>query len=163
MNKKEVFTWKRQTKVNENNQKIVILLKIISEQINREMTPVLSKYDLTASQYGIIKYFYKRDPQATRISDIKRKFSMSHPTVIGLIGQLEKKGYLKRIRDPEDGRSRLLILTEKAKRSQSELEMIGDRLEADFTCSLSDDEKDTLKKLLLKLLSEESFNNLISN
>jgi DNA-binding MarR family transcriptional regulator len=149
--------------VNENNQKIVILLKIISEQINREMTPVLSEYDLTASQYGIIKYFYKRDPQATRITDIKRKFSMSHPTVIGLIGQLEKKGYLERIRDPEDGRSKLLMLTEKAKRSQRELEMIGDRLEADFTRALSDDEKDALKQLLLKLLNEESYNNLTSD
>ena len=149
--------------MNENNQKIVILLKIISKQINREMTPVLSEYDLTASQYGIIKYFYKRDPQATRITDIKRKFSMSHPTVIGLIGQLEKKGYLERIRDPEDGRSKLLMLTEKAIRSQRELEMIGDRLEADFTCALSDDEKDALKQLLLKLLNEESYNNLTSD
>ena len=149
--------------MNENNQKIVILLKIISEQINREMTPVLSEYDLTASQYGIIKYLYKRDPQATRITDIKRKFSMSHPTVIGLTGQLEKKGYLERIRDPEDGRSKLLMLTEKAIRSQRELEMIGDRLEADFTCALSDDEKDALKQLLLKLLNEESYNNLTSD
>ena len=149
--------------MNENNQKIVILLKIISKQINREMTPVLSEYDLTASQYGIIKYLYKRDPQATRITDIKRKFSMSHPTVIGLIGQLEKKGYLERIRDPEDGRSKLLMLTAKAKRSQRELEMIGDRLEADFTCALSDDEKDALKQLLLKLLNEESYNNLTSD
>ena len=149
--------------MNENNQKIVILLKIVAEQFNREMTPALSKYDLTASQYGIIKYFYKRDPQVARITDIKRKFSMSHPTVIGLIGQLEKKGYLERRKDPEDGRSRILILTEKAKRLQKELEMLGDRLEADFTCSLSNDEKDVLKQLLLKLLNEESLNNLINN
>jgi hypothetical protein len=76
---------------------------------------------------------------------------------------LEKKGYLERRKDPEDGRSRILILTEKAKRLQKELEMLGDRLEADFTCSLSNDEKDVLKQLLLKLLNEESFNNLISN
>ena len=149
--------------MNENNQKIVILLKIIAEQINREMTPVLGKYDLTASQYGIIKYFFKRDPQAARITDIKRKFSMSHPTAIGLIGQLEKKGYLERRKDPEDGRSRILILTEKAKQLQNELEMLGDRLEADFTYPLSDEEKEVLKQLLLKLLNEESFNNLISN
>jgi DNA-binding MarR family transcriptional regulator len=149
--------------VNENNQRIVILLKIVAEQFNREMTPALSKYDLTASQYGIIKYFFKRDPQAARITDIKRKFSMSHPTAIGLIGQLEKKGYLERRKDPEDGRSKILILTEKAKQLQNELEMLGDRLEADFTYPLSDEEKEVLKQLLLKLLNEESFNNLISN
>ena len=88
---------------------------------------------------------------------------MSHPTVIGLIDQLEKKGYLERQKDPEDGRSRILLLTEKAKQLQNELEMLGDRLEANFTCSLSDDEKDVLKQLLLKLLNEESLNNLISN
>ena len=149
--------------MNENNQKIVILLKIIAEQINREMTPVLVKYDLTASQYGIIKYFYKRDSQTARITDIARKFSLSHPTAIGLVRQLEKKGYIERQKDPEDGRSGILILTEKAKQLQNELEMLGDRLEADFTYSLSGDEKDVLKQLLLKLLNEESFNNLINN
>ena len=149
--------------MNENNQKIMILLKIVAEQINREMTPVLSKYDLTASQYGIIKYFYKRNPQVARITDIKRKFSLSHPTAIGLVRQLEKKGYIERQKNPEDGRSGILILTEKAKQLQNKLEMLGDRLEADFTCSLSNDEKDVLKQLLLKLLNEESFNNFISN
>jgi hypothetical protein len=41
--------------------------------------------------------------------------------------------------------------------------MLGDRLEADFTYPLSDEEKEVLKQLLLKLLNEESFNNLISN
>ena len=136
-----------------NTDKIAILVKKAALEFDKIANPELANYDLTASQYKVLKFLYYQPQRTARVVDIERYYSMTHPTTIGLLDTLEAKGFITRVPNPDDARSRLILLTEQADEMQKELEKIGDSLEAMFTTSLSDAESKELAKLLRKLLN----------
>ena len=77
---------------------------------------------------------------------------MTHPTTIGLLDALEKKGFTTRVENPNDARGKLVALTEKADAMQSELEALGTKIENKLTERLSDEEREQLAFLLNKLM-----------
>ena len=79
---------------------------------------------------------------------------MTHPAVIDILKVLEKKGYTHRIVNPEDARSKIVSLTDKAYTRQSELEGLGDIMEDAVTKNLTDDEKEEMIRLLHKLMGD---------
>ena len=77
---------------------------------------------------------------------------MTHPTTIGLLDALEKKGFTTRVENPNDARGKLIALTEKADTMQDELEALGTKIENKLTERLSDEEREQLAFLLNKLM-----------
>ncbi len=134
-----------------NLPKIAILIKIASLEFEKISNTILSSRNLTASQYRILKFLYSQQEKQTRIVDIERHCSITHPTTLGLLEVLEKKGFILKRINPEDARSKRISLTKKAKSMQSELERIGDQIDELFTVNLSGEEKRCLQKLLSKL------------
>ena len=135
-----------------NNEKVAILVKKAALEFDKLSNPILAGYDLTASQYKIIKYLYSHPNQTARLVDLERYYSLTHPTTIGLLDALEKKGFVTREENPEDRRSRILSLTPKALEQQAELEQLGDTLENRLTQGLTVAERQQLIRLLRKLL-----------
>ena len=72
-----------------------------------------------------------------------------------MLKALEKKGFTTRIDNPNDGRGKLVALTEKADRMQEELEDLGTKIEDKLTERLSANEKGALVILLQKLIGLE--------
>ena len=132
--------------------KVAILTKNAALEFEKMANPVLLQYDLTGSQYKLLKYLYAHPADTVRQVDMERYYSMTHPTAIGLLDQLEKKGYVTRSVNPADKRSRVISLTEKAYKMQEILVREGDRLEEQFTARLTEDERKSLVGLLQKLL-----------
>ena len=139
-----------------NINKSAILIKIASLEFEKIANPILAEYDLTASQYRVLKFLYSQQTEISRVVDIENQCSITHPTALGLLDNLEKKGFISKIVNPEDARSKVISLTEKAKVMQSEVEGVGDRIDDILTENLSDKEKIQLIKLLQKLLKIES-------
>ena len=77
---------------------------------------------------------------------------MTHPTTLGLLDALEKKGFTTRVDNPNDVRHKLVTLTKKADSMQSELEQLGVEIEEKLTERLTADEKQQLISLLQKLI-----------
>jgi DNA-binding MarR family transcriptional regulator len=77
---------------------------------------------------------------------------MTHPTTLGLLDALEKKGFTTRVDNPTDVRHKLVALTKKADSMQSELEELGVEIEEKLTERLTADEKQQLISLLQKLI-----------
>lgn len=132
--------------------KVAILTKNAALEFEKMANPVLLQYDLTGSQYKLLKYLFVHPADTVRQVDMERYYSMTHPTAIGLLDQLEKKGYVTRSVNPADKRSRVISLTEKAYEMQEILVREGDRLEEQFTARLTEDERKSLVELLQKLL-----------
>jgi DNA-binding MarR family transcriptional regulator len=131
---------------------IAILIKRASLEFDKLASPVLSEYDITPSQFKVLK-LVMRSPEATvRQVDVERHFSMTNPTVTGLVNNLEKNGLVKRVPNPKDARSKVIVLTDKTKDSQAELLKVGAALEDEFTQRLDGEEKEQLRELLKKLL-----------
>ena len=135
--------------------KVAILVKKAALEFDKVSNPYFSEYDLTASQYKIIKFLYAQPTRTARVVDLERQYSMTHPTTLGLLEALEKKGFTTRIDNPNDGRGKLVALTEKADRMQEELEALGTKIEDKLTERLSANEKGALVILLQKLIGIE--------
>lgn len=137
-----------------NTDKVAILVKRAALEFEKVSNPYFIKYNLTTSQYKVLKYLYAMPTRTARIVDLEHSYSMTHPTSIGLVSALEEKGFVTRIDNPEDGRGKLVALTKKADLMQEELEALGLTIEEEFTKSLSNKEKEELCELLNKLLKE---------
>ncbi len=132
--------------------RISILIKRSSLVFDKLSNQLLSPYDLTGSQFKILMVLYKSPAGSIRQTDIEAKFSMTNPTVTGLVQKLEAKELVKRIPHPEDKRSKVLVLTGRAVEIREELLALADSLERQMTANLTAEEGDQLAFLLTKML-----------
>ena len=138
-----------------NIDKVAILIKKAALEFDKVSNPILAEYNLTASQFKVLKFLYTSETRTAKVVDIERHYSMTHPTTIGLLDNLEQKGFINRIVNPADARSKLISLTEKAEQLEPELLAVGDQIEDRLTEHLSSKERVQLVTLLQKLLGVE--------
>lgn len=81
-------------------------------RVQQLITNALAEMDLTGQQGRIIGYISRCDrPPCPR--DLEEVFRLRHPTVSGLLGRLEKKGFIRQEPDPEDRRCKRIYLLPK--------------------------------------------------
>ena len=135
-----------------NTGKVAILIKKASLEFDKISNPFFQEYDLTAAQYRILKFLYLQPTRTARVVDLERQYSMTHPTALGLLEALEKKGFTTRVVNPNDARGKLIALTSRADEMQEDLEALGEKIEVQLTERLSENEKERLVCLLQKLV-----------
>lgn len=131
--------------------RVDILLKRANLQFDRMANQALAPYNLTHTQFRVLKLLRRRPPLTVRQADIEEFFSMTNPTVTGILHNLERKGLIRRVSNPKDGRSKVIGLTEKADELLPALEPLNNALEAELTRSLTPEERRQLLALLQKL------------
>ena len=67
-------------------------------------------HDLPLNQGRV---FARIEPQGSRLVDLARAAQVSKQTIGTIINQLQDAGYVERRPDPLDGRSRLVVITER--------------------------------------------------
>lgn len=139
-----------------NGDRIAVLIKTASIEFDKMANPILAEYDLTASQCRVLNFLFLQQNQSARIVDIEKECAITHPTVLGLLDSLEKKGFVLKTVNPEDARSKLISLTPKAKDMQHELETVVAQIDHTWVKHLSEQERKELQKFLQKLLKIES-------
>lgn len=133
------------TKVSIQIKKTALVFDKISNQL-------LAPYGLSGSQFKILMVLYHAPAGSVRQIDIETKFSMTNPTVTGLVQKLEKKDMVTRISHPEDKRCKILLLTDHALAMREELLALADALELQMTKNLTENECGELSRLLQKVL-----------
>ncbi|EGJ27523.1 MarR family winged helix-turn-helix transcriptional regulator [Streptococcus porcinus] len=137
------------------NDHIGILIKKSSQTFDKAAGHILAPHGLTPSQFKILKYVTLKPEASVRQIDIEAYFCISNPTVTGILQNLEKKELIYRQAHPDDKRSKIIRLTEKTKNARDFILKTSDQIEASFTKKLTDNEKNTLRQLLLKLLNSD--------
>ena len=132
--------------------KISILIKKTALVFDKISNQLLRPYELTGSQFKILMVLYHAPDASVRQADIENKFAMTNPTVTGLVQKLEVKDLVKRMPHPEDKRSKVLVLTDRAIEMKEELLALADDLEAGMTKNLNESERELLASLLMKML-----------
>lgn len=64
------------------------------------------------------------------IMDIAEELSLTHPAIIHLAKELEKKGYIESVSAPADSRKRMLQLSAKGKKSLPAFEKVWEKINA---------------------------------
>ena len=139
-----------------HTNKIAILIKKLSLEIDKLSNPILEPHDITHSQFKVLKYLLMNHEEPVRQVDIEHYFSMTNPTVTGLVQMLEKKGLIERKTNPSDNRSKIICPTQKTLDMKELLYSLGEQLEEALTGVLTSDEKQELLTLLNKLLMRQS-------
>jgi DNA-binding MarR family transcriptional regulator len=89
------------------------LLRVPFEEVRRRMLQRLHEHgfdDLEPAHLNVLQY---PGPQGTRPSELAARLQISKQALNYLLGQLERLGYLERHADPDDLRSKRIVLTER--------------------------------------------------
>ena len=89
------------------------LLKMITDKIKIQADANLAQHDLTLTQSRVLGYLARNGGTATQ-KEIEGFLQVSHPTVAGVIGRMEQKGFVSCRPDPADKRSKLVCQTPRA-------------------------------------------------
>lgn len=136
------------------NDRVAILIKKSALVIEKMSNQVLAPYELTHTQYKILMLLFRNPGKPIRQADIEAHLSMTNPSVTGIIQNLEKKEFVERIQNPDDKRSKLVKLTERAVSMEEELYSLGESLEAQVIRNLTTEESQQLIALLKKVLED---------
>lgn len=135
-------------------KKVAISIKKASRICDKITEPQMRALGLTSAQFKILHYLYDHPNGTVRQVDMERFYSLTHPTTIGLLQALESKGYVVRTVNPDDARSRIVSLTEKAEEQREKLLALAEEIEETMTNNLNDKETEELVRLLEILLGE---------
>ncbi len=125
------------------------LLTRASKTIKKRLLQVVSEYDLTQQQYGILRQLYFQEGISAR--NLVDQLYMDSSTVMSIIDRLEQKGLVKRGDHESDRRIKALMLTKKAKDFLPECLAKTEGLDRKMEACLNPAEKTALRSGLTKL------------
>jgi DNA-binding MarR family transcriptional regulator len=86
------------------------LIYLIDHAFHMKRNEMLLKYGITSSQNKVLRCLWEEDGLSQ--SDILKQLSVRAPSLTKLVEQLEKKGMIDRKICAEDGRAKMVYLTE---------------------------------------------------
>lgn len=124
-----------------------VLIKTISEQMRRRGDAVMKKLGLTFMQSVVLQILLSSGgevPQKT----IEEALQVTHPTVVGIIGRLERKGFVSTKQDQKDRRRKIVQATDETARLWEVAKECRDDGEAAMTKGMTEEETGELRRLL---------------
>ena len=118
-------------------------------------------YDVTPVQSHVLLYLAHQGDLAVNQRELEKELHLKPSTVNGIVDRLEAKGYVSRRPSPQDGRVRLVSLTEAGRGKVGEFRTVLDETERRQTAGLSAQERAQLEKLLAHIIAnlENEVNN----
>lgn len=104
--------------------------------------------DFDASYLNVAQY---PGPHGLRPADLADRLGISKQALNHLLGQLERRGYLTRAADPEDGRSKRILLTERGIKAGLVIREAVSEMEDEWAQRLGATRFDQLRTLLQEL------------
>lgn len=126
-------------------QKIANLFRrLADENLNQE--------GITVSQLRVLIYISRKDKEGKVYQrDLEEYLDIRRSSVTGLLQNMEKNGILLRTPCESDARSKEIVLTEKGRVLDERLKEYITNLEEEILKGFSQEEKELLKNLLLRL------------
>ncbi len=118
-------------------------------QIHKTFLERMAGYQLRPVEFSVLAVL-RANPLLTQ-KQLSRALNVSPPNLAVLLDRLQSRGLLTRERNPLDGRSQVLSLTEGGRQMVVKAERTAQALELEATSMLSDSERRTLIRLLQKI------------
>ncbi|OWA35548.1 hypothetical protein B9G55_13010 [Saccharibacillus sp. O16] len=111
----------------------------------------LAELGLSAQQGQMLRYIHMFQEQGIIQNDLAKRFDRTNASITSMLQGLEKKGYVKRIVPEGNERKKMVYVTEKAEALMSEFDQIFFDTERQITAGMTDEEAETLRRLLEKV------------
>lgn len=119
----------------------------INELVNERVAEL--GYDGFRTAHGTIGQHIA--DRGSRVTELAQLAQVTKPTVVYLVNDLERLGYVERRPDPADGRAKLVCLTERGAKAQRAGTEIVAQIERDWSELLGERDFATLRELLGRL------------
>ncbi len=138
-----------------NNQiHLSALIKQLNTSIEKQLDKQLESHQtgFTSAQVQVIAYLFEHQDKVIYQKDLEHVMNLSRPTINGIVKRLIAKGAVKLVPNPNDRRSKQLILSdttkEEAQKHQKEFENDIRTIEKKLTAGLSTNEVKKFKYYL---------------
>lgn len=131
------------------NLKILIGLHKNVKELDSRTLKIASKYGLSFSQFMVLEALYSKGKLS--ISEVRDAILSSVGTISLVVSNLEKMGYIKRERDPDDKRICILSLTDSGRDVIAKIVPENEKMIHDYMEKLDLDERENLVNILKKL------------
>ena len=140
----------------------VIRLKILANLIEREMrtsSAIENMIKMTNMHGRIISYLHRNEGRDTYQRDIEKTFMISGPSVSEVLKLMQKNGLIERQSVKHDARLKKIVLTDKGRQLDAEVQQSMDAVENEVAAMLSEEEfaafEKTVEKLIQKLREKQ--------
>ena len=131
------------------------LIKIVNERLKSRMDENLKQSGLTIVQAQTMHFIHIHNGSVTQ-KEIEEYLQVSHPTVVGILSRLERKGFLTIEVNPADRRGRIVRTTGLSDQFRAESIRGKQRTEQLLVRGLSEQDIATLKRCLQTMLNNLS-------
>lgn len=132
------------------------LLNRVTRQFRLDLGDALSEIGLRPQQAAVILAIARHAEGLLTPSAVAGSIDTDAATTSGLLERLTRDGWVGSEPNPNDGRSRLFALTDKAKQILPQIMNLADSVSAEATRSLTSEEVETLRQLLQRLCAQDS-------
>ncbi len=126
-----------------------VALSRASESVAAATSTDLANYDLSVSQFGVLEALFHLGGMCQK--ELAKKILKSGGNMTMVLGNLEKRGLVKRTRDEEDSRKVIVELSQKGRELISQIFPSHVNLIEKVMSELSEQEQELLNKLCKKL------------
>ncbi len=123
-------------------------IKQLHTLTGQRLGKTLEQLDLTPAQSHVLRYLVEHRGQDPCSRDVEEFFSLTHPTVSGILSRLEAKGYVAFRLDQEDRRCKRIHVTEKALTCHAQIRIRIENLEEEMVRDFTPAERTTFAGLL---------------
>lgn len=106
--------------------------------------------DVTRAQFALFRWPGVDGMRPGEVADLA---GLSKQAVNDTLGELERAGYLERHADPQDGRARIVRLTDRGRALQAAAHQTSRELEAEWAASLGEERFDILRATLRDMIA----------
>ena len=130
---------------------IGVLLRVPSQKLINRLHKRLEEagYPDIRPAHGYI--FQHIQPEGCRLTELAERTQLTKQAISYLVDYLEERGYLESVPDPNDGRSKLIRLTDSGREMMDVADGIFTRMEEEVSAIMGMEDVQTLRHLLDKL------------
>ena len=127
------------------------LIKQLNDALAKRANNSLRADDLTMTQLEALLILDEADGGRMNMKELEHSLHVAQSTAAGIVKRLERKGFIESCCDPADKRIKIVAITEKGTGCCAAAGKNMEHEENLLLSSLTDEEKDTLIKLLSKV------------
>lgn len=127
-------------------------MKIIHLSMEKDFNRMVAEYDLTSAQCDLLFYLKNHQNQEVNPVDLEREFSLSRPTVAGILHRIRNKGFITFKESSKDRRYKQVILTEKTEKLWEQMKIHIDQVEERMRRGMTEEDQETFIRILKHVL-----------
>ena len=125
----------------------------VMRKVQRYYENKLAPFGITPVQFYVFSVLWEND--GLKFKDLAESVNIDGSTLTGILDRMERGGYVKREDDPEDRRSLLLFLTERARENGPGLAELAETLDREVQAQFTREDYGTFTRVLDQLFESE--------